>query len=64
MKNSYINEPLIANIEKLRKEMITIGMKNGFECSQVISISQKLDLLIYEFQKQQNSQFSDLQRLA
>lgn len=45
---------LIANIEKLRKEMITVGLKKGFECSQVIDMSQKLDLLIYEFQKQPN----------
>ena len=64
MKNSYINEQLLCNIEKLRKEMITIGMKNGFECSQVICISQKLDLLIYEFQKQPNCLDSNLQRLA
>lgn len=64
MKNSYINEQLLANIEKLRKEMITVGMQNGFECSQVISISQKLDLLIYEYQIQPNCPDSILQILA
>lgn len=64
MKISDTNENLIDNIEKLRKEMITIGMKNGFECSQVINISQKLDLLINEFQKQPNCLDSKLQRLA
>lgn len=53
MENAYNNEQLINKIEKLRKAMINIGMKNGFESSQVIHISQKLDLLIYEFQQQQ-----------
>lgn len=43
---------LITNIEKLRKEMITIGINNGFKSSQVITLSQELDLLIYEFQNQ------------
>lgn len=64
MKNSYTNENLISNIEKLRKEMIIVGMKKGFESSQVISISQKLDLLIYQFQKQTKCIDSNLQRLA
>lgn len=44
------SEHLIASIEKLRKEMITVGMQNGFKCPQVICMSQKLDLLIYEIQ--------------
>lgn len=52
MKNS---KHLIANIEKLRKELITFGMKNGFENPQVICISQELDVLIYQLQKQSNS---------
>lgn len=64
MENLCINKQLMANIENLRKEMITVRMKNGFECSQVICISQKLDLLIYEFQKQPNSLDSDIQRFA
>ena len=46
---------LIANIEKLRNEMITVGINNGFESTEVIFLSQELDLLIYEFQKQLNS---------
>ena len=44
--------------------MITVGMKKGFECPQVIYISQELDLLIYEFQKQPNSLKHNLQRFA
>ena len=59
MENS---EHLITNIEKLRKEMITVGMKDGFACPQVIYISQKLDFLIYEFQKLKNNLQSNLQR--
>lgn len=50
MENYNKNKQLIANIEKLRKEMIAAGMKNGLECPQVISISKKLDMLIYECQ--------------
>ena len=52
MENS---KHLIANIEKLRNEMITVGINNGFESTEVIFLSQELDLLIYEFQKQLNS---------
>ena len=43
--------------------MITVGIINGFESTEVILLSQELDLLIYEFQKQLNSQQYNLQRL-
>ena len=59
MENS---KHLIANIEKLRNEMITVGINNGFESTEVIFLSQELDLLIYEFQKQLNSLQYNLQR--
>lgn len=52
MKPNKADKQLISTIEKLRNELITTGMKNGFECSKVIYLSQKLDSLIYEFQKQ------------
>ena len=52
---------LIANIEKLRNEMITVGINNGFESTEVIFLSQELDLLIYEFQKQLNGLQYNLQ---
>lgn len=53
---------LMANIEKLRKKMITVGIKNGLESPQVIFLSQELDLLIFEFQNQLNSQEYNLQK--
>ncbi len=59
MENS---KHLNANIEKLRNEMITVGINNGFESTEVIFLSQELDLLIYEFQKQLNSLQYNLQR--
>ena len=55
MKIHQADKKLRTTIEKLRKELISTGMQNGFECTQVICLSQKLDLLIYEFQKQPNS---------
>lgn len=59
MKNP---EQLLAKIEKLRKEMITVGIKKGLECSQVIEMSQRLDLLIFEFQRQRTD--SHLQKIV
>ena len=39
--------------------MITVGLKKGLKCSQVIKMSQKLDLLIFEVQKlRTDSQFT------
>jgi hypothetical protein len=37
-------------IEKLRKEMIILGLRNGFGCPQTINISQKLDNYIAKYQ--------------
>lgn len=47
---------LMANIEKLRNQMIIVGMDKGIGCSQVIDMSQELDLLIVEFQKKLDHQ--------
>jgi hypothetical protein len=37
-------------IEKLRKEMIVLGLRNGFGSPQTINVSQKLDNYIAKFQ--------------
>jgi hypothetical protein len=39
------------NIEKLRTEMVNVGLINGFGNSYTIVLSQQLDILIFEYQK-------------
>ena len=42
---------LLIEIESLQKELIQIGMKEGFTSENTIAISQKLDQYIVDFQK-------------
>lgn len=47
--NFTLNE-LQIKIEKLRQEMVTLGLRNGFKCSKTINVSQKLDKYIAKYQ--------------
>lgn len=44
-------EQIRTNIEKLRTEMVIVGLRNGFGNPYTIVLSQKLDILIFEYQK-------------
>jgi len=44
-------------IQKLRKELIAVGMKEGFSGSTTIQVSQQLDNFIFKYQQFKNSDF-------
>nr|WP_263323588.1 aspartyl-phosphate phosphatase Spo0E family protein [Neobacillus sp. Marseille-Q6967] len=44
-------EQLKLNIENLRKTLIDTGLKQGFNSSTTIRLSQELDNLIFKYQK-------------
>jgi hypothetical protein len=41
-----VNNDLIKRIEKLRKEMISVGMTKGYTAEETIKLSQELDNLL------------------
>jgi hypothetical protein len=51
MSKICTKEQIKTDIEILRKEMVLVGMKNGFGSPNTIIISQKLDVLIFEYQR-------------
>lgn len=44
-------EEILARIERIRKEMITIGMSGGFRSDKTLKLSKQLDGLILQYQK-------------
>jgi DNA-binding Lrp family transcriptional regulator len=54
MKKANLTPNELQNrIEKLREEMILLGLRNGFKCPRTITVSQKLDQYIAKYQAKQ-----------
>lgn len=53
-------ENIKATIELHRKELIETGLKHGFNSSETLMVSQKLDNLIIKYQKCKNNGFLNL----
>jgi hypothetical protein len=52
-KANLTPDELQSKIEKLREEMILLGLRNGFKCPRTITVSQKLDQYIATYQAKQ-----------
>jgi stage 0 sporulation regulatory protein len=50
-KTSYSTDELLSKIDNLRKQMISKGKTKGISHPETLEISEKLDMLIYKFQK-------------
>lgn len=44
-------QELLTKIESRRKELIELGLINGFKDQRIIMLSQELDQLIYKYQE-------------
>ncbi|PKG22613.1 aspartyl-phosphate phosphatase Spo0E family protein [Niallia nealsonii] len=51
LEREYSLNQLESHIQKLRKELINVGMKEGFNSSTTIQISQQLDYFIFQYQR-------------
>ncbi|GKU84011.1 aspartyl-phosphate phosphatase Spo0E family protein [Niallia sp. NCCP-28] len=63
LEREYSLNQLESHIQKLRKELISVGMKEGFNDSNTVQLSQKLDYFILIYQQLKNSNSNDLTNL-
>jgi stage 0 sporulation regulatory protein len=50
-KTAYSTDELLSKIDNLRKQMFSKGKTKGISHPETLEISEKLDMLIYKFQK-------------
>ncbi|GKU82903.1 aspartyl-phosphate phosphatase Spo0E family protein [Niallia sp. NCCP-28] len=56
-EKDYSLNQLENQIQRLRKELIHVGMEKGFNNSTTLQISQQLDYFIFQYQQFKSSKF-------
>jgi len=58
-ERDYFLKHLEKHIQKLRYELINVGMEEGFNDSNTVQLSQQLDYFILKYQQLTSSNFND-----